>query len=445
MSSLSKSKKSANKQHILFLNYYFPPMGGGGVQRITKFLKYFDYQEYAVSVITVKPSFFYTTDRTLCGEIPEQVRVIRSGSLDPFRLLYLLKRMLNRRSAPAATTGNESSSFLRKLAMSIFVPDSRLLWLPFALLAIHKLQRQQKIDVIIASMPPFTTGLIGAFARRLSKIPLILDYRDAWNENPYMPRIGPIHRYLSRKMEQFCVRQADGFVFVNPALARQYQRDFSAIAEHPNIVVRNGFDEDDFPETKPPSSSTEGRSLEIGIMGTVYSHGNRPLSLLQTINRWSKEDPDLKDRLSVTFLGKWAPEFQELIDQRGLGEYVRFLPYLPHQEALQRARQFDVLALAIEDNRPGSSAVTPGRIYEYLRLRKPILAMCPPDSDLADLVRECKAGEVVEYGDRQGIKAVIEKWLQSGSILESDYCKASLTAYSRRHLANQLMAFLQEI
>ena len=66
-------------------------MGGGGVQRLTKFLKYFDYQEYVVSVLTVKPSFFYTMDESILKEIPSEVRVFRSGSSDPFRLLFFFK------------------------------------------------------------------------------------------------------------------------------------------------------------------------------------------------------------------------------------------------------------------------------------------------------------------------------------------------------------------
>jgi hypothetical protein len=91
MNSSKSSKSIAPKKHLVFINYYYPPMGGGGVQRLTKFLKYFDYQKYVISVLTVKPSFFYTLDESMLKEIPSEVRVFRSGSLDPFRLLYFFQ------------------------------------------------------------------------------------------------------------------------------------------------------------------------------------------------------------------------------------------------------------------------------------------------------------------------------------------------------------------
>ena len=82
------------KKRILFISYYFPPMGGGGVQRILKFLKFWDYSGFDVSILTVKSSYFYAEDKTLMKEIPAQVSVYRSGSLDPFRIAQIIREII---------------------------------------------------------------------------------------------------------------------------------------------------------------------------------------------------------------------------------------------------------------------------------------------------------------------------------------------------------------
>ncbi|MEJ2635537.1 MAG: hypothetical protein P8184_09625, partial [Calditrichia bacterium] len=98
-----------------------------------KFLKFWDYESYHVTVITVKPSYFYAEDEFLLREIPGQVNIVRTGSLDPFRVIFILKKLFRRTEAKNNGSRRESGEFIRKIAGFLFIPDSRLLWLPFAL------------------------------------------------------------------------------------------------------------------------------------------------------------------------------------------------------------------------------------------------------------------------------------------------------------------------
>ena len=442
MSWWRRSKSIAPKPHLVFLQYYFPPMGGGGVQRITKFLKYLDHQRFQVTVVTVRPSYFYTSDPTLAAEIPPEVRVIRSGSLDPFRLIYLFKHFWRRRRpSREEASPRESSGRVRKIAMSLFVPDSRLLWLPFALLKLWRLHRRQRIDVLVASMPPFTTGLIGRIARRILGVPLVLDFRDAWSENPYLPRVGRLQERLNRRLEAGCLRSADALLFVNPALEAHYLRRFPSISGRPHHTIRNGYDPEDFAgiNLQPP----DGSRFELGILGTVYSQGNRPTALLRALQQRYAREPDLPSRFRLSFVGKWSPDFLTLVNEMGIDPLLQFIPYRPHREALALAARFDALALAIDGDLPGSAEVTPGRIYEYLYLRKPVLALCPKNSDLACLVRDNRAGEVLASDDVDGIERVLADWMTSRSLLSQRYGNANLEIYSRPRQTEALMEFLE--
>ena len=456
MNSSKSSRSIAPKKHLVFINYYYPPMGGGGVQRLTKFLKYFDYQKYVVSVLTVKPSFFYTMDESMLKEIPSAVKVFRSGSLDPFRLLYFfqvikikLKRIFVTEGKTKAnkvknsnSTHPESANLIRRISMFFFVPDSRILWLPFALIKLWRLNRLKPITMIIASMPPFTTGLIGILFQRWKKIPTILDFRDAWTCNPYLPQMGNIYSTLNERMEKFCVENAQGLILVNPKLQEYYEKKYSDISAKPVANIRNGFDSADFKSISKTAKSPK-QSFTIGIMGTIYSQGNRPITLLRAVEELIKEQPKFESEICLKFLGKWSSDFLKLLNQFQIKRNVELIPYLPHQKALRKAVEFDVLSLSIENNLPGKEFVTPGRIYEYMKLGKPILALCSLDSDLAFLIKEHNAGVAIEYDQTAEIKSQLKKWISNRSTLRELYSFDNLQKLERRQLTNSLIEFLE--
>lgn len=433
---------TAPKKHIVFLSYYFPPMAGGGVQRILKFLKFWDYESYHVTVITVKPSYFYAEDEFLLREIPGQVNIVRTGSLDPFRVIFILKKLFRRTEAKNNGSRRESGEFIRKIAGFLFIPDSRLLWLPFALNRIRKLHKKNPVDLIIGTVPPFTAGMAAAFANMLFHIPCVLDFRDAWTHNPYLPEISPFHSRLQSCLENFTLRRSAGVIFVNPKLEKYYLDRYPVLVSREIVTIRNGYDPEDFINKSEARSDANPGIFRIGIMGTVYSQGNAPMPLLRAVAEMKKDDPTLSKRLQLVFIGKWANNFIQEIRQFNIDELIDWVSYLPHREALKLALQMDAQALAVQSGLPGSKNVTPGRIYEYLYLKKPILAMCPPNSDLADLVSECRAGEFVEYDDIPRVRGILNDWLKSTDKLTSRYEFKNLQDFHRKQLAKQLLAFL---
>jgi len=455
--SLSRpSKNTARKRHIVFVNYYFPPMGGGGVQRLTKFLKYFQYKKYHVTVLTVKPSFFYTADESLLKDIPEPVSVLRSESLDPFRLLYfyrVLKNKLVRKrdsskaadeSSPASTpTHPESTNLIRRISMSFLIPDSRILWLPFALAKLWQLHRTNPVHLIVASMPPFTSGLIGSLFQRWMKVPIVLEFRDAWTNNPYLPQMGILYSSLNERLEKFCLTKAAGVIFVNPKLREYYERKYPSLVSRPLTTIRNGFDSEDFESLSLTDSAKHSQPLTLGIMGTIYSQGNRPVTLLKALDELLKEETGLRSKIKLIFLGKWSSDFLKLLNQFTIRDNTELISYLPHQKALTKAAEFDALSLSIESNFRGSALVTPGRIYEYLRLHKPILALCPMESDLAFLINEHNAGEAVEFERIDEIKSILKSWINNRSSLSQKYKFEKLEELDRLQLTKALLDFLK--
>lgn len=438
------SVNAAPKKHLLIISYYFPPMGGGGIQRISKLLKFWDYADYKVSVLTVKSSFFYVEDTSLQVDIPKSVRIYRTETLDPFRLLFFVNRLLRRSGKKSRKYPRESGAFLRKISGVLFLPDSRIPWLPFALKFIRKIHKMHHIDIILATTPPFTTGIIAYFSRRIYNIPFIIDFRDSWTDNPYLPHISRLHGFLQNLLEKLVVNIANGITFVNPNLKKFYLKKYPKLEMQNIKVVRNGYDPDDFPQYKVNDSKMD-KIFRIGIMGTVYSQGNSPEPLLAAVSELLKGNPDIENKLRIVFIGKWSNDFLKKIGIYKIDHLLEWVDYLPHIQALKVANSMDAFALAIEDRHSGSENVTPGRIYEYLYYKKPILAMCPLGSDIAWLIQNCQAGVVVEYNQRIAIKQILKKWIENKESINDSYKFVHIEKYHRYNQAAQMLQFIDKI
>jgi glycosyltransferase involved in cell wall biosynthesis len=442
MSSSKKYGSIAHNPHIAIISYYFPPMGGGGVQRITKFLKYSPPDAFQISVITVKPSMFYAYDPSLLNEIPDAVNIIRTESLDPFRIGYFFSRQ-PRTQSTVQPVKHESSGKLRKWSNLLLFPDSRSFWRPFAVKALQKLHAQHPIDLVVATMPPFTSGLIANSFFRKSGVPYVLDYRDGWFSNPYLPELPRTLGKRHRRAETHCLQKAVGVVFVNPSLQQLYLDAFPILPHQKTIVIRNGFDPDDF--SQDTITIVKKPKFTVGFMGTIYSQGNVPETLLDALIAMKNRESDLDQQLQVVFLGKWTPEFEIMVTQKGLTDIVKFMKYRPHLEALSVAKSFDALALAVDSRKTGSRALTPGRLYEYLALKKPILAMCPKDSEVADIIQLTNSGEVIEYNNRNGIAATLQKWIKNRDALPNIFTFRNVDRFNRKVQSNTFWQFIRGI
>ncbi len=420
-------------------------MGGGGVQRILKFLKYWDYSQYDVSVLTVKSSYFYAEDKTLSKEIPSEVTIYRTGSLDPFRIAKIIRKFLSGKKQNSENLSRESGGFFRKIASLLFIPDSRILWLPFALYRIRWINRQIPLDLLIATMPPFTVGIIAGWAFKLFGIPYILDFRDAWTNNPYLPTISPIHTKLHKCMELWVLKKACGLTFVNPNLQSYYLSAYPLLKDKPDQLIRNGFDPDDFTDLVQTQLPGSPELLKIGVMGTIYSQGNAPNTLIEAISEIVKDNPQFADRIRIFFVGKWTNTFKSWVSGFNLASQINWVGYLEHREALNFISKMDFLTLAIQSDIAGSENVTPGRIYEYLYLRRPVLALCPLNSDLAGLINYTQSGLVFDYFDMEGMKATIVEWFENNVELISRFSFKKLEEFNRKKLTAQMISFVTKM
>ena len=71
-----------NMKKVLMIAHQFPPIGGSGVQRTVKFIKYLPEFGWKGHVFTRRARKVQLTDSTLGSDIPKDTPVFRSAAWD---------------------------------------------------------------------------------------------------------------------------------------------------------------------------------------------------------------------------------------------------------------------------------------------------------------------------------------------------------------------------
>ncbi len=346
-------------QRVLLVAYYFPPLGMGGTQRVAKWGKYFLRLGWEVTIITVKPVAYYAFDDSLLDEL-KGARIIRTGSLDPARLLYLFRRQKER-----AAGGKEGST---SWLYWFLIPDARILWLPFALWHAWREIRRHKIPFIVTSGPPHSAHFIGWILAKLTGIKWVSDFRDSWLQGNLLPTPTRLHRWLHHVMEKRILTDAHAVTatsqILTDTLASTGQRKTGT-----TYFLPNGYDADDF---ATPISKTDD-CFDVAYVGAISSFAD-PQTLLEGFRLFVETAQLTPAETRLHFIG--ADMTGKLVDEvraNNLDAYVNRSGYLPHHEAIHALRQSDLLIYLV---RPGSfSALIPGKTFEYLAAGKPVLAI----------------------------------------------------------------------
>src|SRR6266446_9128060 len=201
-------------RRVLFIAYQFPPVGGAGVQRVTKFVKYLPHWGWQPSVLTVANPSVPLLDNSLSADIPPETIVRRARTWEPS---YAFKA-----SVSGGAAGNHQGKVkpilrrtVRRLGTLLLQPDPNILWMPEALRVGNQLLKQIPHEAIVASGPPFSSFLVGAQLSRKNRLPLVLDYRDEWDlSSSYWEnkKLDPLSRRVQSRMQAAVVRSAQALV-----------------------------------------------------------------------------------------------------------------------------------------------------------------------------------------------------------------------------------------
>ncbi len=383
----SKIEPDLNKfihpeNNLLLFAYFYPPIGGPGVQRPIKLVYYLKKENYFTDVITVKDIVFHSYDYGLLKE-DEADNVIRTDSWDVMSVLKKISSLKkNKRSenTPPKIYFNSSEKF-KKIIRSSFFIDDKLGWLPFAFSAGKSLIKRKKYRAIIATVGPYTSSLISYFLSLKYKIPLVIDYRDHWTMNPYLTYLTKFHLKVAEFFERKILNHATMVTTVSQTMRNDLIEKFGEHLSGKIFVMYNGWDAKDFEYIKNILHKNE---IRISYIGNFYA--NRSVKyFVQAVEELIKEKK-LPENVKFNFVGNYYKETQTQLTNPKITKYLEITPQLEHNKAIEVLMNSDALLLFIA-SKNGKGVLT-GKIFEYLRSGKEILAMVPPDGEAAEILRK---------------------------------------------------------
>lgn len=418
-------------RRLLVITYYWPPAGGSGVQRWVKFCKYLPQYGWQPVVFTPSNPDIQSWDGSLLGDIPSGTEVIRRPIREPYALY---RRLVPQRDAAQVNPLSASNSSLagrvfRALRGNLFIPDPRVSWVRPSVRFLKKYLAGHPVDAVVTTGPPHSMHLIGLGLKRATGVRWIADFRDPWTQMFYYKHLG-LTEYADRRhhrLEKAVLDGADAVIAVSPPV----RDDFAAMTSTPVELITNGFDEDDFLPAGQAALLRDDDCFNIVHTGLLAADGN-PLCLWNVLSAMCREDSRFASKLRIKLAGKTDPQVIDSVRERGLGGNLVDLGYLPHSRTVEEQCRADLLILPLR-REPEYAKVLPGKIFEYMASRRPVLGIGQSDGAAARILEESGSGKMFDWDDEQGVSSFIRAPHGVGGDID---------AYSRRRLTEKLIRLL---
>ena len=419
----------------LVITYYWPPAGGSGVQRWLKFIKYFRDFDVEPVVYTAENANYPITDKSLVNDIPKGIEILKYPIWEPNTIFNFFGKKKNE----SAGFLNSKPSYLGKLLQYIranyFIPDARKFWVNPSVKYLKKYLSENKIDVVITTGPPHSIHLIGLKLKEQLGVKWIADFRDPWTEIDYFHQL-PLskkaikkHHYLEKKV----LTLADSVLVVGNTMKTKYLK-FNKNIE----TVTNGFDGEI--NNGKVILDSKFTITHIGLMNA----DRNPKMLWEVLSEILSENIEFTKDFELRLVGVIDNAVLNDIKNFKLTKNVNIIKYLPHNKVIDYQRKSQVLLLVI-NNVPSAKGILTGKIFEYLMVKRPILAIAPKNGDLAEIIETTKSGVVIDFNDREFLKKSILDFYSVFKEKKLEVNSIDIMQYHRKELAKKVSGIINKI
>jgi glycosyltransferase involved in cell wall biosynthesis len=417
---------------VLIITYYWPPAGGSGVQRWLKFVKYLQAFGIEPVVYTVDNGTYIKEDTTLLAEVPQNIEVLKQPIWEPTKLLFWKKNKQQKNGISNVSAGG-LLSFIRG---NFFIPDPKIFWVKPSVSYLQKYLDKNNIEVIISTGPPHSMHLIAQKLHQQNDVKWLADFRDPWSDLYYNKdfKQRPFAENKNKKLEEAVLKSADCILTVSASL----QQEFSKIAKRVEVIT-NGFDT----EVLESKNGSLDAVFSISYIGLLPRQSN-PKTLFKVLNRLCQENLAFKNDLQINFIGDISNEVKTEIELNDLVENTNFVGYVSHQKAIAFQEKSQVLLLLIP-NINNNKGILTGKLFEYLKAKRPILAIGPEDGDLAAILAETKAGVVINFDAEEKLEFQIMELYRKFKGEKVMVNLTNIQKYHRKELTKNLASLLKSL
>jgi glycosyltransferase involved in cell wall biosynthesis len=377
-------------KRVLVIAYFFPPINNMGSQRILRFVRHLREFGWEPVVLTGRLTTGPFCDEKLLAKLPPDLDIHRVACPDLTEIWAKLTQggsskvpvVATKQSAPVKTQG--LTTFLNRWVM---IPDKCFPWIRPAAAAGERLIREKNIAAIFSTADPLTDHLVALRLTRRTGVPWVAEFRDLWLGSPYFARSHPtpIHRAIHARLERRVVAGTKAIV----CLSRGIQRYFTAA--YPTCTTRsiyNSFDPGEYPAASVP----EPGKFSVLYAGALYS-SRSPGPFLAGWARFIARRQLAPDAAEFVIVGGSSDlDLAAMTRQNGVESSVNLVGRVAHAEALRRMQAATVL-LAVQS--PDDDVHLPGKLFEYVGARRPILAISRP-CEVTEIIADQQLGWAVE-------------------------------------------------
>lgn len=357
-------KKSNNK--ILLIATYFPPAGGVGTFRITKFAKFFDKFGWDVSVVTLKEKYYKELDEKLLNNINNNINIYR-----------------------LEIDGNNNGKYFYNQLM----------------IEIDDIIKRENPNVVLCTGGPFEPlKIIPYIKRKYKSIKTIADFRDPWslqkinNDSKISYLKGVVKNIFITHYEKNIFKHSDIVLTVNDSMTKSYKNKYKNYSSK-IYTISNGIDIDDFNDIE----SFKFKNFTIVYSGKFsVSAGFRDPSAffkaLKKINETNKVD--------FVHVGLIEEKVKNIVDELGCNDYVKFLGFKSYLDTISYCKGASCLLL-ISGNEKSEQT---GKIFDYIGCNRRIIAITNKNNEIFKICKDLN-NVVICKNDYKEILTMLKKEL----------------------------------
>lgn len=403
-----------SRTSVLYIAYHYPPiLGSSGVHRTLAFTRHLSEAGWQVKVLSTSLKAYRNWSPEQQAFIPQGVEVIRAYARDTSRHFSWRGRYL--------------------AAMAL--PDNWQSWIMGGVLAGLAAIAKKRPDVIVSTYPIASAHLIALVLHRLTGIPWVADLRDPMAQEEYPSDAR--QKRMFQWMERMIVKHGVKALVTAPGAKEFYMQKFPSVDANFWTVIPNGYDAKLFSELDAQRRGGPGEEKARHLLlhsGVIYPSERDPSEFFAALAELKAEGvvsaERLEIRLRATGHDAWI---REKASGCGVEDMITLEPPIPYLEALKEMLTADGLLLLQAAN---CNFQIPAKAYEYIRARKPILALTPPEGDTGQLLADLDIAEIASLHHKEAIKTAIKNWLQRVETGEASALEDhDVEAYSRQHQA----------
>ncbi|MDP4175400.1 MAG: glycosyltransferase [Bacteroidota bacterium] len=416
-------------KRVLFITFYWPPSGKATIHWPLKIIGHLPEFQWQPTVLTVNEDTFSAKDESLLSQISPDLEVIKTDYFDPFKYYRkLLGKDPNEPLVASETISKTNKSLAHRLSiwirMNLFVPDARVGWFRQGVKKGSEYLRQNKIDAVVTIGPPHSTHLIGMRLAKKFSIPFIPVLIDPWVDIVYYRdfKRNPLTLLIDNYFEKAVMKKASRVVFVTRNTLEDFSNKYPFIKDK-SVVLYWGFNEESFSSIKEEQLK-KGESKVLLHAGNIFDYQNQ-VQFWKTI----KEEVNLGKDIRLKFIGTVGPKIKQTIEELGLSDRTEYSGFLPYDEVASEMAAASYLLVCASEKRH-----VPGKLFEYLRAGRPIIAFGDDNDEVKRILEQANAGMLFKYNE--SAKEFFEK---AGSFATN---KENIKQYDRKNIAESFARLL---